>query len=251
MYRHAVAPSVAQALDDGADQRVHDLFEANRRLWEFLGDERQRRAGGFAHADREMARLPSHRDDEVPPRRRLGVYHEVLDDFDTVVSRRLVPERIDVGWEVEVVVDRLRDVHDADAAGGPSARRFIAEYTVSSPPIVMSCVTLSRSSEITAFSRVCGLVVGFAREMPICEPPRKWIRLTASVVEADDVVDIALHDPFEAIAQPDDLEPLELGPDGRGADDGVDAGRRSAADQNGEFPVMLHGRIIVGVNKEL
>ena len=59
---------------------------------------------------------------------------------------------------------------------------FIAEKAVSSPPIVISCETLSRSSEITVFSRCSGSLVGLAREMPMCEPPRKWMRLTSSIV---------------------------------------------------------------------
>ena len=59
---------------------------------------------------------------------------------------------------------------------------FIAENAVSSPPIVMSWLTFSRSSEMTAFSRCCGSSVGLARAMPMCEPPRKWMRLTASIV---------------------------------------------------------------------
>ena len=44
---------------------------------------------------------------------------------------------------------------------------FIAEKAVSSPPIVMSIETFSRSSEITAVSRCFGSCVGLAREMPM------------------------------------------------------------------------------------
>ena len=53
---------------------------------------------------------------------------------------------------------------------------------VSSPPIVIRASTPSRSSDVTAFSRYSGRVVGFAREMPMFEPPRKWMRLTPSMV---------------------------------------------------------------------
>ena len=59
---------------------------------------------------------------------------------------------------------------------------FIAENAVSSPPIVMSCDTLSRSSEMTVFSSSAGSFVGLAREIPMCDPPRKWMRLTLSIV---------------------------------------------------------------------
>ena len=74
--------------------------------------------GRLADAEREVARLAPHGDDEVPARGRLGVDHQVLDDLDAVVARRLEPERVDVAGQVEVVVDRLRHVDDADAAAG-------------------------------------------------------------------------------------------------------------------------------------
>src|SRR5437773_10420380 len=59
---------------------------------------------------------------------------------------------------------------------------LIAENAVSSPPIVTRSDTLRRSSEMTVFSSACGEVVGFAREMPMWQPPRKWMRLTASML---------------------------------------------------------------------
>ena len=59
---------------------------------------------------------------------------------------------------------------------------FMAEKAVSSPPMVMSCETFSRRSEMTVFSRCSGFFVGLAREIPMCDPPRKWMRLTSSMV---------------------------------------------------------------------
>src|SRR5712671_2807581 len=43
----------------------------------------------------------------------------------------------------------------------------------------MSCDTLRRNNASTALSRWLGSFVGLAREMPMWEPPRKWIRLTS------------------------------------------------------------------------
>ena len=63
---------------------------------------------------------------------------------------------------------------------------------------------------MTAFSRCCGSFVGLAREMPMCEPPRKWMRLTSSIVSGRDVLDVPLHDPLEAVADAEDLDALEL-----------------------------------------
>ena len=115
----AVAPPVGEALDDGADERVDDRLEPDLLRRELLGDERQRRARRLADAEREVAGLPAHRDDEVPARGRLGVDHQVLDDLDADVARRLEAEGVDVRGKVEVVVDRLRHVDDVDPAARP------------------------------------------------------------------------------------------------------------------------------------
>ena len=49
----------------------------------------------------------------------------------------------------------------------PCSSTRIAENAVSSPPMVISCATFRRSSEITVFSRCSASVVGLAREMPM------------------------------------------------------------------------------------
>ncbi len=58
-----------------------------------------------------------------------------------------------------------------------------AEKAVSSPPMVMSLSTSSRSKLTIVLSSRCSSLVGLAREIPRCEPPRKWIRLTSGVVK--------------------------------------------------------------------
>src|SRR5580704_12768192 len=55
---------------------------------------------------------------------------------------------------------------------------------------------------------------------------------------------IALHDPFEAIAQPDDVDLLESGADGRRPDDAVDAWGGPATDEDGEVVVVFHNSMI-------
>ena len=79
--------------------------------------------------------------------------------------------------------------------------------------------------------------------MPRCEPPRKWMRLTASMVSGIDVLGVALHEPLEPVADADDVEPVEAGADGGGADDAVDAGGGAAADEDGE---LVHCREFEG-----
>jgi hypothetical protein len=54
-----------------------------------------------------------------------------------------------------------------------------------------------------------------------------------------DVVDVAAHQPFEAVADADDFDAFEAGANRRRADHAVDAGRRSSADENGEAAVRI------------
>src|SRR4030095_3878602 len=58
--------------------------------------------------------------------------------------------------------------------------------------------------------------------------------------ERCDVVDIALHDPFEAVANADDLAAFQPGADGGGADDTVDTGSGPAARDDCEIGVLIH-----------
>ena len=120
---------------------------------ELLGDERQRRARGLADAERQVAGLAAHRDDEVPARGGVGVDHQVLDDLDADVARGLEAEGVDAAaagrdrcrWSSGTCTTRMRP---ADCSSS-----FIAEKAVSSPPMVISCATSRRSSEIDACSR--------------------------------------------------------------------------------------------------
>jgi hypothetical protein len=55
--------------------------------------------GVVADPEREVACLAPHRHDDVPAPRRPGVLHEVLDELDADVARRLEPEGRDVRGE--------------------------------------------------------------------------------------------------------------------------------------------------------
>ena len=112
----AVGAAVREALDDGAGEDVDDLVERDGLSAELLGNDRERRARGLADAEREVAGLSAHRDDEVPARRGLRVGQQILHDAGADVARRLVAEGRDALGQVEIVVDRLRDVDDAERA---------------------------------------------------------------------------------------------------------------------------------------
>ena len=63
---HAVAPAVAEPLDDGAGQRVHHRLEADTPARELLRDEGEGRPRRLADAEGEVSGLAPHGGDEVP-----------------------------------------------------------------------------------------------------------------------------------------------------------------------------------------
>ena len=65
------------------------------------------------------------------------------------------------------------------------------------------------------------------------------MRLTCSIVERHDAVDVALHDPLEAVADADDLDAFEPAADRRRADHAVDAGA-------GPPPTSMASRFVTG-----
>ena len=101
-------------------------------------------------------------------------------------------------WEPEVLASRVReyDSHWLDqlcftgrigwgrltppqsGTGRPAARSssFMAEYAVSSPPIVKRKEAPRRCSDSATFRSVSADRDGFAREVRRTEPPSKWIR---------------------------------------------------------------------------
>src|SRR4026209_1753947 len=60
-----------------------------------------------------------------------------------------------------------------------------------------------------------------------------------------DVLDVALHDPFEAVANADHVHTLEPCTDRRGADDAVQARRGTAPAEDGELVMLIHEADIV------
>ena len=146
-HRDAVPLAEALALDDRADQRVDD--RSLKRTPVVPNSSGISVSVAPAALPMPSARWPALRPIDTTMyhlRRRVRVDHQVLDDLGADVARGLEAEGVDVGRQVEIVVDRLRHVHDADPAGRLRSSSFIAEKAVSSPPMVMSCATSRRSS---------------------------------------------------------------------------------------------------------
>ena len=114
--RDAVIVARRAALDDRADDRVDDERRSNSVVAELFGDHGERRAGGFAHAERQRARLAAHADAQIPAGGRARVFHQALDDFGADRARGLEAERRRVVGQRQIVVDRLGDGGDADRA---------------------------------------------------------------------------------------------------------------------------------------
>ena len=199
----------------------------------------KRRPGRLSNPERQVPGFPPHSDHEIPARRRLRVDHQVLDNLDTVVPRRLVPERVDVGRQIQVVVDCLRYVHDVDASCGMLFELHGRERGVVSADRdeLRHVQPQQRNDGVLQVSRVGGRVrprdaeVGAAPEMD----PAHGVD-----VERDHMIDVALHDPLEAVAEPDDVNPFEPGADGRRADDAVDPWGGASTDQDREILMVLH-----------
>ncbi len=198
------------------------------------------RAGGLADAEREVARLAPHRDHEVPARGGPGVDHQVLHDLDADVARGLEAEGVDVGGQVEVVVDRLRHVDDVDAA-----LRLLRELHRRERRVVAA--DRDQLRDVQAQQRDHGVleVLGVLGRVGARDAD---VRAAAEVDpahlvdrERPHVVDVALHDPLEAVADPEHLDALEQAADGGRADHAVDAGSGPAPDQDRQSLLMAHG----------
>ena len=93
-------------------------------------------------------------------------------------------------WKPKVLVSSGRSMSLSIVLGTWITRIFprvfsemiCASVAVPSPPMVMSMPTPSRSRASSVRWRCSGERVGLAREMPMYEPPRKWMRLVSSMV---------------------------------------------------------------------
>ena len=112
--------------------------------------------GGLADAERQVAGLPAHGDDEVPATGGLRVDHQVVDDLDADRARRLVAEGPDV---VRADRGRCRSSWARGRRAAPPAPAWASLWAVkavSSPPMVISMPTPSRSKRREDVAEVLG-----------------------------------------------------------------------------------------------
>ncbi len=233
----AVAPAHAQVLDDRSGQRVHDRAELDR-VRELLGNDGEARPGGLADAEGQVARGAAHGHHEVPPRGRPGVHDEGPHEIDAVMARRLVPERVDVRRQVEVVVNRLGNVHDPQAA--PAAllglHRGERRVVAANRDELRHVEPHQGADHVVEQGGVPRRVGARGAE------DRAPLEVDVTDVgdrQRHDVRAVVLHHPLEPVAQADDVEALEPGADHGRGDDTVDPRGRPTADHDGEFLLNL------------
>ena len=205
----------------GALQHVGQAIEADLRLGELLGDDRQRGAGGAADAERQMAGVPAHHGDEEPALGGGRVLHEVADQLLAEVAGGGEAEGHDVARQRQVVVDRLGHVGDGQPLhrlGQPRGRegRVVAadRDQVVDPQALEGLGHLGDALRRPGGVRARGADDGAAVEVD-----------AGGVVDLqlDDVLDVALDQPLEAVVAAEHAQPMVARLDGGGRDDRVDA----------------------------
>jgi hypothetical protein len=144
----------------------------------------------------------------------------------------LVAEGVHRGIEVEVVVDGLGHVGHPDAPGrllrhlhGREGGVVTADGDELGDPQAGERIDHGLE-KLVALGRVGarGAEIGAAAEVDAAD---------VFQVERPDVLGAAVHEPVEAVANPQHLHSLKERPDGRGADHAVDPGGGPAAHQYG------------------
>ena len=150
-----------------------------------------------------MSRIAPHQDDDEPAIRRARVFEECAQDSRGRGSRGLEAESGYAQWKRKVVVDRLRDVCNAESIARcfrHGLRRKAGIITADRDQMVdaESLESVDDPLEIAWIASRIG-----AR----CAQDRATLFVDAGNgfgVEFDDVVDVALHEPFEALKDADD-----------------------------------------------
>ena len=189
-----------------------------------------------------MPGLAAHRDHEVPARRGLGVDHEVADDVDADVARRLIAEGRDAVRQIEVVVDRLRHVDDVDPTGGGllDLHRAVGRVVAADRDQLVDVQPEERRDRaLEQLLVVRRVVAGGAERRAAAEVDAAHL-LDRQVAR---VGDVAEHQPLEALLDAEHRHAIEIGADRRRGDHAVDARRGPAADEDAEIlRVRCHER---------
>ena len=156
-----------------------------------------------------------------------------------MMTRGLVAERVHVRRQVEVVVDRLGHMHHVDPAGG-----LLLDHHGRERGVVPADGDQIGHAQAQQRQHDVLQVLGLGRRVGARDADVR----AATEVDAGDringqragVIDVALHEPLEAILDAEHVDALEQCADGGGGDDAVDAGRRPSAHEDREFLAVRH-----------
>src|SRR5208283_121264 len=91
--RNTVVYAIGQPFYYRACKHIGNLFEGQLFLSELLRNERYCCPCSLPDAECEMAGMPAHRGDEIPPASGLCVFHYILDNLHSQMPRRLIAKR--------------------------------------------------------------------------------------------------------------------------------------------------------------
>ena len=233
-------PPVGASLDDRALEDVRDLRQWHALTRELLADQHQGRAGRAADPEGQMARVAAHDGDEEPLLRGRGVLHQVPHQVLAEVDRGREAERRDVVRKRQVVVDGLGDMGDGQLSG--ERRR--------DPRAGEGGVVPADGHQVGDLepAEALGDLAERLRRLRRVRARRAEDRAALEVdprhladVQLLDVREVAPHQPLVAVEESEHAQALVAGLDRGGRDDGVDARRGPAADQDREG---LHDPIV-------
>src|ERR1051325_10846974 len=230
------------ALEDRPFEKIAQRFEPDG-PFELLRNHRERCARRLADAERQVAGGAAHDDDEIPAPRRARVFHQILHEGEAQVARGLEAECWDVARQRQVVVDGFRNVADAQPSGGPLGQFAGAEHRViAADGGEIADLQLGQRREDGI--EVLGL---FGRVGARSVENRSALEMDARhlvAVQKLRLVGIARHEPVKAVENTDDLPSAAARLEGDRADNAVDAGSWSAADENADSILSVAFRTV-------
>src|SRR5208283_4461625 len=107
-------PAHREPFYDGAGEDIRYPVGRDGLFLEFFGYEGNGSPRCLAYAQCKVACVSPHGRDEIPPAGRAGVFHEVRDDANALVSCGLITESGESPGERDIVVYGLRHVDDSE-----------------------------------------------------------------------------------------------------------------------------------------
>ena len=247
---HAIVAPIAQPLDDGTHQNVHNVLQTNDGRTELFGENGQGRASGLTDTQGQVARLPSHGHAEVPAGRGLGIHHQTFNDLHAHMPGGLITKSRDAVGQIQIVVDGLGHMHHMDAA----CRHFlkfhgrIGRVVATDGDQFVDVQTQQGGHGVFQMLGVLGGVVpGDADER--AAPKMQSAHVFG--LKLSHMGNIPMHDPLETVLDTHHLDAgLNRADTGRG-DNAIDTGGRTACNQNSHSFRSIRHKVVLLISCRL